>query len=125
MALEKRIKFVKDIDMRSYQLVYSDMGRLKQVFLNMLSNAVKFTPAGGNVKLTARTTILGQRQIHVDFEIVDNGIGMTEDFVERAMEPFEQEERDMSQVGSGTPYSITRPIKKAFCSCAKALKFTF
>ena len=110
MATEKKIKYVQDVDLQSFQLIYSDMGRLKQIFLNMLSNAVKFTPMGGMIKLTARTKILGHQKIHVDFEIIDNGIGMAEKFVKRAFEPFEQEARDMSQVGTGLGMTITKQL---------------
>lgn len=110
MATEKKIKYVQDVDLLSFQLIYSDMGRLKQIFLNMLSNAVKFTPVGGMIKLTARTKILGHQKIHVDFEILDNGIGMAEKFVKRAFEPFEQEARDMSQVGTGLGMTITKQL---------------
>lgn len=110
MACEKSIKFMQDIDAKSFQLIYSDTGRLKQIFLNILSNAVKFTPNGGRIKMVAKTQIINHKKIHMDFEIADNGIGMTEEFLQRAFEPFEQEERNMSQVGTGLGMSITKQL---------------
>lgn len=110
MAMEKKIRYFCSVDLGRHQRIYSDMARLKQIFINMLSNAVKFTPNGGNIKLTGKVTSETEESIHVEFEIVDNGIGMTQEFLKRAMEPFEQEQRDMSQVGTGLGMSITKKL---------------
>lgn len=63
--------------------IVADEKRLRQVFFNLLSNAVRFTPERGRVGLTARKGG-GEVAIHV----VDNGPGMTEEQVRRAVQPF-------------------------------------
>lgn len=66
-----------------------DATRLHQVFWNLLSNAVKFTPAGGCIRVRARAGRV---------DVVDDGQGMTADFVPLVFEPFRQEK---SGAGSG------------------------
>ncbi len=60
--------------------------RLKQILLNLLGNAVKFTPPGGNVKVAARICESGRYTI----EVSDNGVGIAEDDIPKVLEPFGQ-----------------------------------
>jgi signal transduction histidine kinase/ActR/RegA family two-component response regulator len=67
--------------------VNGDAGRLLQVFLNVLSNAVKFTPAGGRVGV-----ILGREGETARVRVTDTGVGIAPDFLPRVFEMFSQQE---------------------------------
>jgi PAS domain S-box-containing protein len=66
--------------------VSGDPARLKQVFLNLLNNAIKFTPAGGQVTVTTREDQPGK----ITVDVSDTGFGLTPDELERVFEPFAQ-----------------------------------
>ena len=73
------------------EMIYTDAVRFKQIFFNLLSNAAKYTPEGGNVwLLTERLRTEGNVE-WVRFTVRDSGIGMSEEFLEHAFEPFSQE----------------------------------
>jgi signal transduction histidine kinase len=67
-------------------LLHADETRLKQILMNLLSNAAKFTPAGGRVAVRTMTHAGGSLEI----DVVDTGIGMTTDEIALALQPFRQ-----------------------------------
>ncbi len=85
-----------------------DALRINQVLMNLLSNALKFTPAGGKVSLSIREQRRENGFAHLEFMVADSGIGMSRDFMERLFLPFEQENADIARnkVGSGLGLSI-------------------
>lgn len=93
--------------------ILCDKLRLNQVLLNILSNAVKFTPAGGTIsmRITERPAP-GAGYASYEFRIKDSGIGMSPDFVKTIFEPFSQERSSsVSGVqGTGLGMSITKSI---------------
>lgn len=94
--------------------VYSDGVRLHQVLLNLLGNAVKFTPAGGRVEfsLQEEASPKGSDYVRLSFRVQDNGIGMTEDFVQHIFESFAREDNRRVQKieGTGLGMAITKYI---------------
>jgi signal transduction histidine kinase len=76
----------------------ADETALKQIILNVLSNAIKFTPRGGSVWLGRTLEADGSLKVAVR----DSGIGMTEDEVRQALEPFRQVQNALSQHRDGT-----------------------
>ena len=93
--------------------VYCDKTRLNQVLLNLLSNAVKFTPAGGTVSVRIRQypgTVKG-RELY-EIRVKDNGIGMSQEFVQKIFSPFERERTStVSRIqGTGLGMAITKNI---------------
>ena len=66
--------------------VLGDAGRLQQVLWNLLTNAVKFTPAGGKIEL--RTSVVGKTKFRV--RLTDTGRGIDAELLERIFQPFEQ-----------------------------------
>ncbi|MDE7014259.1 MAG: response regulator, partial [Kineothrix sp.] len=93
--------------------IYCDKLRLNQVLLNLLSNSVKYTGAGGIVSM--RIMEKGGAQpgyANYEFHIKDNGIGMSEEFVRHIFEPFEREKTTtISGIpGTGLGMAITKNI---------------
>lgn len=67
-----------------------DAMRLNQVLLNILSNAFKFTPEGGNITMKLKQLEKKGNNVRIRFTISDTGIGMSQEFLERLYTPFEQ-----------------------------------
>ena len=93
--------------------VYCDKMRLNQVLLNLLSNAVKFTPAGGTVSVRLKQfpgTTKGSGLYEI--RVKDNGIGMSQEFVQKIFSPFERERTStVSRTqGTGLGMAITKNI---------------
>ncbi len=93
--------------------IYCDKLHVNQVLLNLLSNSIKFTPAGGSISLTVRQkagapTGYGAYEIRVK----DTGIGMSEEFAKHIFEPFERERTStVSGIqGTGLGMAITKSI---------------
>jgi two-component system cell cycle sensor histidine kinase PleC len=75
-----------------------DERRLRQVLLNLISNAVKFTPKGGKVEVSTYRKPCGARIIAV----TDNGVGISPSDIERVFEPFVQADANFDRASSGT-----------------------
>lgn len=93
--------------------VICDRLRLNQIFLNVLSNALKFTPAGGHISITATEYPGNTEDTAVyKFRIQDTGIGMAPEFLDRIFEPFERERTStVSGIqGTGLGMSITKNL---------------
>ncbi len=104
--------FIDTVDVLDEE-IYCDKLRLNQVLLNLLSNSIKYTGAGGTVGL--RITEKGGAPAgyaNYEFQIRDNGIGMSEEFVQRIFEPFERERNStISGIqGTGLGMAITKNI---------------
>jgi signal transduction histidine kinase len=90
--------------------VIADRRRLKQILLNLLSNAIKFTNAGGQVIVSARLVDGGDLRLRVH----DNGVGMTEDEIAAAMQPFHQlDTAPRKQTGTGLGLPVTKALADA------------
>jgi len=93
--------------------VIADSLKLNQVFINLLSNAIKYTPAGGTVtfRIMQKTTYRHGYGNYI-FIIKDNGIGMSEEFVQHIFEPFEREATVTQSgiEGTGLGMAITKNI---------------
>lgn len=97
--------------------VYSDSLRLRQVLLNILGNAVKYTPKGGAIDFTIKESpsAKGSGYVHLAFVVQDNGIGMTDEYVHHIFESFSREDslRVQKTEGSGLGMAITKYIVDA------------
>ncbi|MDE6201645.1 MAG: response regulator [Clostridiales bacterium] len=95
------------------EFVLGDKMRLNQILLNILSNAVKYTPAGGNINLRVETL---KQQVHnhahIKFTVEDTGIGMSEDYIKTIFEPFSRETTAVTKniQGTGLGMAITKNI---------------
>ena len=93
--------------------VFCDKTRLNQVLLNLLTNAVKFTPAGGHVSFTlTQLEQLSPGKGVYEIRVKDDGIGMTAEFTKRVFEPFERERTStVSKIqGTGLGMAIAKNI---------------
>jgi signal transduction histidine kinase len=78
--------------------ILADETRLKQIIINLLTNAVKFTPEGGQVRLQAVPRADGR----LEMSVRDSGIGMREQDIPRALEPFRQVDNAYNKTKEGT-----------------------
>ena len=93
--------------------VIGDSLRIQKVFTNMMGNAVKFTPDGGEIRLSISERPTKQKKVGCyEFVFEDNGIGMSNDFIEQIFEPFARAEDDrVNQIqGTGLGMPISRNI---------------
>ena len=93
--------------------VYCDKTRLNQVLLNLLSNATKFTPSGGTVSVRLAQLASPRKDSGLyEIRVKDNGIGMSEEFVNRIFDSFERERTStVSKIqGTGLGMAITKNI---------------
>lgn len=111
VCAEKRIDFQmmeEDININ----VMVDSMRFGQLFFNLLSNAAKFTPAGGKVSFRVCNYAIHNEQFSADYVVRDNGIGMSSEFQKLLFEPFTQEKRDAAEKrnGAGLGLAIVQNI---------------
>lgn len=87
-----------------------DQMRLRQMLLNLLVNASKYTPEGGRIcfEISEKPSNV-KKYTHVTFAIADNGIGMSEEYLEHLFEPFVMEGRSTAQ-GTGLGMPIVKNI---------------
>jgi CheY-like chemotaxis protein len=87
-------------------VVSSDQLRVKQVLINLLTNAVKFTPDGGSIEVRAR-----RRQGRVEVTVTDSGIGIPQEDRERIFESFQQGGRGTArEEGTGLGLTLSRRL---------------
>lgn len=79
-----------------------DAMRVNQIFFNILSNSVKFTAPGGNIKLVCTEEAITGDESVISFIASDNGIGMSEEFQKHMFEAFTQEEHEFRSTAQGT-----------------------
>jgi two-component system phosphate regulon sensor histidine kinase PhoR len=91
-------------------LVWADPGRSEQVLINLLHNALKFTPAGGHVRLAAEVTPGGEAIL---FSVTDSGIGITPADLPRVFERFYKVDRSRASVGTGLGLAIAKHLVQA------------
>ena len=96
-----------------HEKIVTDGGRLQQVFMNMLSNAIKYTPEGGTISLRLRELpSIIENKGQFEFVFADNGIGMPQEFLPHIFEPFTRaEDSRISKIqGTGLGMAITENI---------------
>ncbi len=97
----------------AHEKVIGDSLRIQQVFMNLVGNAVKYTPEDGTIDITlAEVPSVDPKRICLKFTVQDNGIGMSEEFLPHLFEPFSREEAKSSatggQQGTGLGMAIVR-----------------
>ncbi len=103
---EKKLHYSYHLEIKHHHIIY-DKTKLREIVLNILSNAIKYTPEGGNVELLIQEISFENNKVKYHFIIIDNGIGMKEDFLPHIFEEFAREktstESKVPGVGLGLP----------------------
>ena len=109
------VEFVYDPTTAFPTNVYADEKRLRQILLNLLSNALKFTPSGSvTLRISVAETSQSESKQRFQFEIHDTGIGMTPEEIERIFIPFEQVgDPTLWAGGTGLGLAITQNLVDA------------
>ena len=109
-AEEKELLFAYHADERLPAAIRADEKRLRQILLNLLGNAIKFTEQG---EVTLAVTLLESQQTvsKLRFEVIDSGVGMSEEQLEKVFLPFEQVgDAKQRAKGTGLGLAITRQL---------------
>lgn len=95
-----------------YDTVIGDALHIQKILMNLLSNAIKYTPDGGEISIQVQERQRKNGLIDIIFQIKDNGIGMTPEFLKHLFQPFERaEDNRLSKVsGTGLGMAITKNI---------------
>lgn len=103
---EKNLSLEVEID-PSFQ-IYGDLGRLRQVLINLINNAMKFTNEGGKIRLYAT-----EKTSHIVLAVTDSGVGMDEETKRILFEPFKKKSQGrMNTEGTGLGLWIVQSIMK-------------
>lgn len=110
--IERNLTFTKQIGPFWHPYLIGSELHVRQVLINILSNAVKYTPDGGTIRFCAKETLYEEGLVHLRMEITDNGIGMSEEFLQHIFEPFTQEQRSSRThyKGTGLGMAITKKL---------------
>ena len=108
---EKDIRFTVSCDVKD-RCVMCDGNHLDRILVNILGNACKFTPKGGEVQLSLRETAADKATGTYEIRVRDNGIGMNPEFAKNIFQPFERERTStVSRTqGTGLGMAITKKI---------------
>ncbi len=113
MIKEKNLEFSFHINQFEKEYLYTDQLRLNQIYINILSNAIKYTEPGGRVSVSLseeHSDVTGC--IRLIYVVSDNGIGMSPEFMENMYKPFSRQvdSRVNSIQGTGLGLAITKQM---------------
>ncbi len=112
-ASQGRVKMVMEMDPQ-IDLVRADQRAIKQILLNLLTNAIKFTPEGGQITIgTGRSRDADTGEEWIEMSVTDTGIGMEEDDIPFALTPFAQLEGSFTRRFEGTGLGL--PLARHLC----------
>lgn len=108
----KNLNFQLERPVSIHQGFSGDPVHIKQCLINLISNAIKFTPENGTVTLGYEEVKEIDHSVLVRFTVQDTGAGMSEEFMQRMFQPFEQEQSSLSSpyVGSGLGLAIVHNL---------------
>lgn len=107
-AEEHKQQFTLDTTQIHSTALLADEVRIKQVLINLLGNALKFTPEKGQISLQVEQQPEKDGIVPTKFVITDTGCGMSDEFLQRIWNPFEQEHRMASQNGTGLGTTLSK-----------------
>jgi signal transduction histidine kinase len=112
VAEVKQIKLQTDFTKYPHEMIMVDRVQVKKVLANILSNAIKYTPAGGTVTVTIDAIEPPENGCTRRIVVADTGIGMSREFMQKMFEPFSQERRSemVNVTGTGLGLAIVKKI---------------
>lgn len=106
LCKEKGLEFCIEGTMYEFDLLVDKL-RINQIFFNVISNAIKFTPEGGKIICREENARVSESYYEADLVIMDNGIGMSEEYQKHLFEPFSQEKNDLTNTGNGSGLGLS------------------
>ncbi len=109
---EKGLKYSCNVGKQLDSYYIGDGIKIRQILINILGNAVKFTPKGGNISFSIEKTAKFDKNSTLTFKISDTGIGMSKEYLPKLFEPFSQENSGTTNKygSSGLGLAITKGI---------------
>jgi len=110
--ITRDVSLIREFDELEHPFVIGDELHLRQIFINILGNAVKFTPDGGKIFFRGKEIRNEDNNVIFKFEVEDTGIGMSQKFLPHIFEPFMQEDSGARTTykGTGLGMSITKKL---------------
>jgi PAS domain S-box-containing protein len=102
IAQKKEISLLLEEELGSTLVVEADRDKINQILLNLIGNALKFTPEGGKVLVNLTQELLGQDLLMLHYTVKDTGIGITQENILRLTQPFFQVESSATRSYQGT-----------------------
>ena len=109
-AAEKSLRFQVQADSVTHEYFYGDILRMNQILINILGNAVKFTPTGGSIILQVEECAAKEDHVRYRYTIQDTGIGMSPEVLSHVFEPFTRGHNVGRTEGTGLGLSITKKL---------------
>ena len=106
-AREKNLEYKTVLAGEVDEALVGDSLRLNQILTNLLSNALKFTPAGGSIELRVSQKKQSPSAVRLRFEVIDTGCGIDEQNYEKIFESFEQENSSVTNKYGGTGLGLS------------------
>ena len=106
-ADEKKIKIHQKTSESIPNMVLGDSVRISQILLNILSNAIKFTPENGAISVESSAEVTDSQKLKITIKIQDSGIGIPKDKIESIFEPFVQTSDDTARKYGGTGLGLS------------------
>ena len=111
LAERRDVQFLTDLSGYRPRTILADRLSVEKIFLNLLTNAVKYTPAGGHVWVSVRDEPPDAKTPELVFRVRDDGIGMSREFLAHIYEPFAQENRPGQEAGgTGLGLAIVKQL---------------
>ncbi len=98
----KHLDILFDVGPNVPTALNGDQLRLSQILVNLCNNAIKFTPAGGIIRVEVKLLSADDYHVKLQFSVADNGIGMNADELQRLFRPFEQADTSTTRKYGGT-----------------------
>ncbi len=106
LADDKKLDLKLETDPSLPNIITGDKTRLAQILINLISNAIKFT-SEGSVTLRMVKSGIRQKQVRIRFEVIDTGIGIEPEAIDRIFEDFVQARQDTTRIYGGTGLGLS------------------
>ena len=107
MATQKNIELIIFIDPELPELIIGDSMRIKQVLINLIGNAIKFTNENGRINIEIKLLKSASDYCQINFSVSDNGIGISDDKQKTIFESFSQADGSITRKFGGTGLGLS------------------
>ncbi len=112
-AIKKNVDILLEIDNTTPKYLYFDEIRLRQILINLVSNSIKFTDTGFVKIKIYPVSKTADSKIDIVIEVIDTGLGIKKDNLEKIFDPFiQQDDQDQKYGGTGLGLTITKELVK-------------